>query len=99
MSDNVIKFQPRPKPQPPRQTPPWAKRLLVVLAIAAFFIAAYVYFALTGAAAGVGSSSRKQRVATFYASNAKALDRYSAVLASALVWPLWRIDGSPAAAD
>lgn len=53
MSDNVIKFQPRPKPQPPRQTPPWAKRLLVVLAIAAFFIAAYVYFALTGAAAGV----------------------------------------------
>lgn len=50
MSDNVIKFQPRPKPQPPRQTPPWAKRLLAVLAVVAFFAAAYAYFALTGPA-------------------------------------------------
>jgi len=49
MSDNVIKFKRPQKPKPPRQTPPWVKKLLVVLGIAAFFVAAYAYFALTGA--------------------------------------------------
>jgi hypothetical protein len=50
MSDNVIKFQRPPKPKPPRQTPPWLKRVLIVLGVAAFFIAAFVYFWLTGQA-------------------------------------------------
>lgn len=48
MPDNVIKFQRPPKPKPPRQTPPWLKRLLIALGIAAFFAAAFVYFSLTG---------------------------------------------------
>lgn len=50
MSDNIIKFQRPPKPKPPRQTPPWLKRLLIGLGIAAFFIAAFAYFSLTGQA-------------------------------------------------
>ncbi len=50
MSDNVIKFQRPLKPKPPRQTPPWLKRVLIVLGVAAFFIAAFVYFSLTGQA-------------------------------------------------
>lgn len=50
MPDNVIKFQRPPKPKPPRQTPPWLKRLLIALGIAAFFAAAFIYFLLTGAA-------------------------------------------------
>ena len=50
MSDNIIKFQPRQQPKPPRQTPPWVKRLLTVLGIVAFFAAAFVYFWLTGPA-------------------------------------------------
>ncbi|MBW6421511.1 hypothetical protein KX729_08665 [Rhizobium sp. XQZ8] len=49
MSDNVIKFQRPQKPKPPRQTPPWLKKLLVALGIVAFFLAAYVYFSLAGA--------------------------------------------------
>lgn len=44
MSDNVIKFQRPPQPKPPRQTPPWQKRVLVILGIAAFFVAAFLYF-------------------------------------------------------
>ncbi|WP_337267664.1 hypothetical protein [Oryzifoliimicrobium ureilyticus] len=51
MTDNVIKFQRRPQPKPPRQTPPWLKRLLIVLGIIAFFVAAYFYFSLTGGGA------------------------------------------------
>ncbi|MCK8779222.1 hypothetical protein M0654_04410 [Rhizobium sp. NTR19] len=47
MSDNVIKFKRPPKPRPPRQTPPWLKRLLPFLVIAAFLVAAYVYFSLS----------------------------------------------------
>jgi hypothetical protein len=50
MSDNVIKFQRPQKPKPPRQVPPWLKKLLVVLGIVAFFVAAYIYFLLTGTA-------------------------------------------------
>ncbi|MGK9051797.1 hypothetical protein QTA58_15710 [Neorhizobium sp. CSC1952] len=48
MPDNVIKFQRPPTPKPPRQTPPWLKRLLTALGIAAFFVAAFAYFSLTG---------------------------------------------------
>jgi hypothetical protein len=51
MSDNVIKFQRPQKPKPPRQVPPWAKKLLVALGIVAFFAAAYAYFALSGGSA------------------------------------------------
>jgi len=52
MSDNIVKFERRPKPKPPRQTPPWLKRLLVAAAIVAFFLAAFAYFSLKGGAAG-----------------------------------------------
>ncbi|NLR97743.1 hypothetical protein HGP17_13070 [Rhizobium sp. P38BS-XIX] len=52
MSDNIIKFERRPKPKPPRHTPPWLKRLLAVVIIVAFFVAAFVYFSLTGGATG-----------------------------------------------
>ncbi|MBB3400176.1 MULTISPECIES: hypothetical protein [Rhizobium] len=52
MSDNVIKFERRPKPKPPRQTPPWLKRLLAILAVIAFFVAAFAYFTLKSGASG-----------------------------------------------
>ncbi|MGZ9720429.1 hypothetical protein [Rhizobium miluonense] len=54
MSDNVVKFERRPKPKPPRQTPPWLKRLLTIVAVVAFFIAAFAYFTLKGGPAGPG---------------------------------------------
>lgn len=52
MSDNVVKFERRQKPKPPRQTPPWLKRLLAVVAVIAFLLAAFTYFTLNGGAAG-----------------------------------------------
>lgn len=52
MTDNIIKFERRPKPKPPRQTPPWLKRLLAIIVIIAFFAAAFAYFSLAGAATG-----------------------------------------------
>jgi hypothetical protein len=52
MTDNVLKFERRPKQKPPRQTPPWLKRLLVLVAIIVFFVAAFAYFTLNGGAAG-----------------------------------------------
>ncbi len=48
MSDNIIKFQRPKQPKPPRQTPPWLKRVLTILAVIAVFCAAYAYFSLTG---------------------------------------------------
>jgi len=50
MSDNVIKFERRPEPKPPHQTPAWLKRFLVVLALIAFFAAAFAYFSLASGA-------------------------------------------------
>ena len=52
MSDNVIKFQRKPKPKPPRQTPPWLKRALAIAAVVLFFVAAFLYFYLTNGAGG-----------------------------------------------
>lgn len=52
MSENVLKFERRPQPKPPRQTPPWQKRLLVILAIIAAFVAAFFYYYLTGDQSG-----------------------------------------------
>jgi hypothetical protein len=48
MSDNVIKFQRPKKPKPPRQVPPWLRKLIVAGVIILAFAAAYGYFALTG---------------------------------------------------
>jgi hypothetical protein len=50
MPDNVIKFKRPPQPKPPRQTPPWLKRLLPLIAIAAFLAVAFAYFSLTNGA-------------------------------------------------
>ncbi|SFB46789.1 hypothetical protein SAMN03159496_04035 [Rhizobium sp. NFR07] len=48
MNDNVIKFQ-RPKPpKPPRQTPPWLRRLLTVLGIIIALVAVWGYFQFAG---------------------------------------------------
>lgn len=49
MSDNVIKFERRPEPKSPRQTPAWLKRLLVVLVVIGLFAAAFAYFSLASA--------------------------------------------------
>lgn len=48
MSDNVIKFQRPKQPKPPRQTPPWLKRVLTIIIVIAAFAAVYAYFSLTG---------------------------------------------------
>jgi hypothetical protein len=48
MNDNVIKFQRPKQPKPPRQTPPWLRRLLTVLGIIVVLVAAWGYFYLTG---------------------------------------------------
>lgn len=49
MNDNVLKFQRPKQPKPPRQTPPWLKRVLTILAVIALFCAVYAYFSLAGA--------------------------------------------------
>lgn len=48
MSDNVIKFQRPKQPKPPRQTPPWLRRLLIWLAVVVAIAAVYGYFYVTG---------------------------------------------------
>ncbi len=48
MNDNVIKFKKREPVKPPRQTPMWLKRLLVLIGVIAAFALVYVYFAMTG---------------------------------------------------
>lgn len=49
MNDNVIKFRRPKQPKPPRQTPPWLKRVVTILVVIAAFAAVYAYFSLTGA--------------------------------------------------
>ncbi len=44
---NVIKFQRRPKPKPPRRTPVWLCRLLIILGIASVLPVIWTYFYLT----------------------------------------------------
>jgi hypothetical protein len=45
--NNVIKFQ-KPKPvKPPRQTPPWLRRVAIGLVTLAAFTAVWVYFQMT----------------------------------------------------
>lgn len=46
MSDNVIKFQRPKQPKPPRQTPPWLKRVITILVVIAAFAAIYAYYSL-----------------------------------------------------
>lgn len=50
MSDNVIKFQKRKPVKPPRQTPPWLRKLLVIAIVVLVFAAAYGYFSIMGPA-------------------------------------------------
>ncbi|WJH40554.1 hypothetical protein N7E02_08020 [Aliirhizobium terrae] len=50
MNDNVIKFQRPKQPKPPRQTPPWLKRLLTVLGIIIVLVAVWAYFQFIGSA-------------------------------------------------
>mgnify|MGYP004537611699 CR=1 FL=1 len=47
MNDNVIKFQRPKQPKPPRQTPPWMRRLLTWLAVIVAVGAIYAYFHLS----------------------------------------------------
>ncbi|MDE1157253.1 MAG: hypothetical protein PW791_03035 [Neorhizobium sp.] len=54
MSDNVIKFQRPKKPKPPRQVPPWLRKLIVIGVIVLAFVAAYGYFALSGRGSPAG---------------------------------------------
>jgi hypothetical protein len=48
MSDNVIKFR---KPQPPKASRPWLRKLLIVIVVLAIFAAAWIYFQFLGAPA------------------------------------------------
>jgi hypothetical protein len=48
MSDNIIQFQRPKKPKPPRQVPPWLRRVLVIAAVVAALALVWVYFYLTG---------------------------------------------------
>jgi hypothetical protein len=48
MNDNVLKFEKRKPVKPPRRTPPWLRKLLVVGVIVLAFAVAYGYFAITG---------------------------------------------------
>lgn len=50
MSDNVIKFQKRKPVKPPRQTPPWLRKLLVIAIVVIVFFIAFGYFYITGPA-------------------------------------------------
>ena len=44
MDDNVIKFR-RPEPvKPPRQTPAWLRKVLIVLLVVAAFAAVWAFF-------------------------------------------------------
>lgn len=45
---NVIKFQRLTKAMPPRQTPPWLRRLLIILGIAAALPACPPWFDVAG---------------------------------------------------
>jgi len=47
MSDNVVKFQKRRSVRPPRQTPPWLKKLIITGGVIVSIGLIYAYFALT----------------------------------------------------
>jgi len=47
MNDNVIKFQKRKAVKPPRQTPPWLRRLMIISGVVIAIGLIYAYFALT----------------------------------------------------
>lgn len=48
MSDNIIKFQRPKKPKPPRQVPPWLKRVLTIAGILAALAAIWAFFYVSG---------------------------------------------------
>lgn len=48
MSDNVVKFKRPQQPKPPRQTPPWLRKVVTLAAVVAAFAAAYAYFYFIG---------------------------------------------------
>ncbi|ANK71689.1 hypothetical protein FA04_02995 [Ensifer adhaerens] len=47
MRDNVLKFQPPKITKPPRQTPQWLRRILVVIGVAFGLVAVWAYFYVT----------------------------------------------------
>lgn len=47
MNDNVIKFRKRTENKPPKQTPPWLRKVLIACAVIAVIAAVYVYNLLT----------------------------------------------------
>jgi hypothetical protein len=57
MNDNVIKFRKKETPKPPRQSPPWMKKALIIAGAIAAFLAAFAYFYITGDQAGMMSGN------------------------------------------
>lgn len=55
MNDNVIKFRRKETPKPPRQTPPWMRKALVITGLIVTFVLAFLYFYVTGDHTGIGS--------------------------------------------
>ncbi len=47
MRNNVLKFQRPRKPKPPRKTPAWLQRVLVILLVAVVLLTMWTYFYLT----------------------------------------------------
>lgn len=47
MSDNVVKFQKRKSIKPPRQKPPWLRKLMIVAGVIVAIGLIYAYFAVT----------------------------------------------------
>lgn len=48
MNDNVIKFRKKETPKPPRKTPPWMRKALIIGGAIAAFLIAFTYFYVTG---------------------------------------------------
>jgi len=46
MSENVIKFQKRKTVKPPRQTPPWLRKLMIIGGVIVAVGVIYAYFSL-----------------------------------------------------
>ncbi|MGF9566442.1 hypothetical protein [Neorhizobium sp. JUb45] len=55
MNDNVIKFRKKETPKPPRQTPPWMRKALIIAGAIGAFLAAFAYFYITGDQTGMTS--------------------------------------------
>ncbi|MEB2844616.1 hypothetical protein GAO09_03165 [Rhizobiales bacterium RZME27] len=53
MNDNVIKFRKKEAPKPPRQTPPWMRKALIIGGVIAAFLVAFAYFYITGDPSGM----------------------------------------------